>query len=75
MAAVTICSDFGAQENKWAPKALRSKAQAVKPDSSQKDPETLLMNQKGDWTYPVDVLIQNRGFGQVLDSFPDFCPQ
>ena len=75
MAAVTICSDFGAQENKWASKALRSKAQAVKPDSSQKDPETLLMNQKGDWTYPVDVLIQNRDFGQVLGSFPDFCQQ
>ena len=46
MAAITICSDFGAQENKWASKALRSKAQAVKPDSSQKDPETLLMNVK-----------------------------
>ena len=75
MAAVTICSDFEAQENKWASKALRSKAQAVKPDSSQKDPETLLMSQKGAWTYLVDFLIRNRGFGQVLSSFPDFCQQ
>ena len=75
MAAVTIYSEFVAQENKRASKALHSKAQAVKPDSSQKGQETILMNQKGAWTYPVDFLIQNRGFGQVLGSFPGFCQQ